>query len=130
MNNEQLSKLYEMANRALNAVKYIKINAANQITANINAGNPIKGWMIEQKQGNSSWSKSDQKMIEVCEMLGITDASTMKIKTPIQVLNSLSKDDARRDSLTGYLERKMGASSLVPDDGREAERVFGGNNKL
>jgi hypothetical protein len=127
MSNEQLGKLYETANRAFNAIKHLRDNAANQIISKIDSGNKVKGWVLDQPKGNSYWSESDDKIEEVCQLLGIKNPTTKKIKTPIQILNTLPVNDERRNTLEKYLKRKMGTIAIVPDNGREADMVF--NNK-
>lgn len=128
LSDEELGKLYEIADRAFNAVKQLRDNAADRIIAKINQGQLVKGWMIEQKPGHSYWGKSEKTIIEVCQMLGIDSPTQVKLKTPIQILDTLGKDDPRRQALTPYLKRNLSSTRLLPNDGREAERVFGPQN--
>jgi hypothetical protein len=125
MTNEQLGNLYETAKRAFNAIKYLRDNVANQIISKIDSGSRVAGWALDQPMGNSYWSKSDIEIEILCEELGIKDPTTKKMKTPIQVLNLLPVNDERREQLEKYLKRRMGNISIIPDDGREADRVFG-----
>lgn len=123
--NDQLFKLYSVIERAANSLKHARESISNTITAKIDSGERIPGLMIASKMGNSKWAVNDKKAIELCELIGITDVGVTKAKTPISVLNSLGKNDSRRKTVESYLKRTQSSTSLIFDDGREADRVFG-----
>lgn len=127
LDNQGLYKLYSVLDGAEKRVKHLKTAISDTISAKIDSGERVAGLTIESKMGNSYWAVTDKKAIEVCKMLGIDNVATIKAKTPISVLNSLKKDDPRRESIEALLKRKQSSSQLMFDDGREAERVFGKN---
>jgi hypothetical protein len=125
LTNDQLAKMYSVVENAFNRVKHMRTSAVDTVTAKIDAGERVPGLMIASTMGNSKWAVSDKKAIEMCAVLGIDDVGVTKAKTPISVLNSLPKNDSRRETVQKYLKRNQYSTKLMFDDGREAERVFG-----
>lgn len=124
MSYEQLAKMHIMVSRAQTALKDFMRVSETELISKIQAGERIKGLTLEQNLGRSFWKYNDEKIIMVCDSLGIPNNHDVNVKTPIKILNSLPKDDFRIKLLEPYMDRKVTKPTLVVDDGSAAERAF------
>lgn len=106
--------------------RYLKLMEARvaaleeQVLSNLKTGKPTPDWTLASGQTRTKWTVSDEDVIELGNMLGLSLSKPPAAVTPKQAQRlGLSEDLAKKMS-----ETPSGALKLKPFDRKAARRAF------
>lgn len=112
-----------MIQRAIDQLKARATGLEEQAISNIMRGVQVPWYRLARTEGRERWSKPVQEVIALGALLGHNLAAPAEAITPVQA-RKLGLDAAL---VAGYAFRPGGEAKLVPDDGTQARKVFGGS---
>lgn len=109
---------------AADRLKAMKTGLEEQALGAIRKGQHVPGWTTRRSEGLLVWNKQYEDITALGDAMGVQVRKPVSpwLVTPTQAIK-LGIDET---VITSYSTRNSGALKLIPDDGSEAARVFGG----
>lgn len=95
-----------------------------QAAAAIKGGVAVPFWAMESAPGRLAWSKSDDEVFALGDMLGVNLKRPPEPITPPQAKAAAKAAKIPTDIIDAYATRQAGAAKLVADDGTKARLIF------
>lgn len=121
------------ANSTGNELRYLKHAAelldsritglSEQALAMIKRGDRVPHFKAEASKGRTVWNKPVEEVVALGEMMGVNLKKPTDVITPLQAIDK----HVPKELVQSYSHAPLGAVKLVPDDGTDARKLFGGS---